>query len=92
MEVERCLKFLGGSCWLCEPLGFDVGCLVEQEWKLEVNLLKVECSFHKVLDLLLIIIKCCHTLEFSTMIHQKTQQNNKQFCQIVKDKTQIQLE
>jgi hypothetical protein len=30
VEVERCLKFLGGSCWLCEPLGFDVGCLVEQ--------------------------------------------------------------
>jgi hypothetical protein len=48
MEVERCLKFLGGSCWLCEPLGFDVGCLVNQEIKLEVNLLKVECSFHKV--------------------------------------------
>ncbi len=63
MEVERCLKFLGGSCWLCAPLGFDVGCLVEQELKLEVNLLKVECSFHKFLDLLLIIIKCCHNCD-----------------------------
>jgi hypothetical protein len=32
------------------------------------------------------------TLEFSIVIHQKTQQHNKQFCQIFKDKTQIQLE
>jgi hypothetical protein len=38
-------------------------------------------------DVVIIVI-----LEFSIVIHQKTQQNNKQFCQIVKDKTQRQLE
>lgn len=43
--------------------GIWCGCLVKQELKLEVNLLKVECSFHKVLDLLLIIMQCCHNCD-----------------------------
>jgi hypothetical protein len=58
--MEWCLKSHDDFHWLYKTIGFDLASLVKLEFKLENNMLRIECLFHKVLEFVIEDYECCN--------------------------------